>query len=100
MEFEDFFFDGFFGNEAIYRDGALLPDAVRAVSSLVFYRRIPPGIEMNDIIGSRKIQTHATSFQANQEQIAFAALESINAFLAFMGLRAAVQVLIVDFFVF
>ena len=60
-----------------------LADAVRAIDRLRFHRRIPPGIEQENILGRRQIQTQPAGLEADEKQLAVRiVLESIDALLA------------------
>ena len=51
MQFEDFLFDGFTGDEPISKDGSRLSDAMGAVYCLGLLLQVPPGIEDVDVLG-------------------------------------------------
>ena len=96
VQFQDLFFDRVFRDEAIDRDRTSLADAVRSVSRLIFDGRIPPRIEMNDVIGSGEVQASPARFERDQKEISFAPLEGIDSFLTLLRRRLAVEVLILD----
>ena len=53
----------------------LWADAMGAIADLVFYGRIPPRIEVNDVVGPSEIETNTTCSQADEEDIAVARLK-------------------------
>ena len=66
-----------------------LPDAVGAVGRLVFRRRIPPGVDMNDPVRRRQVQAHATGLQGDEEDHDLALLELPDHIAALLlGVRA------------
>src|SRR3954470_4166791 len=52
LQFEDFFFNSLASDELVARHYSCLANAMGSVGGLCFDGRIPPGIEMNDRIGS------------------------------------------------
>jgi len=50
LQLQDFFLDGIAGDETVGEDVPILPDAVRAIDGLCFDRRIPPGIEDENVV--------------------------------------------------
>ena len=52
LQLLDLFLDGPFHDQAVYLDIVVLTDPVRTVRRLVLRREVPPGIEMDDDIGS------------------------------------------------
>jgi hypothetical protein len=50
LEFEDLFLDCVARYESIGEDAIRLADAVRAINGLRFDRRVPPGIEQENIL--------------------------------------------------
>ena len=62
VELEYFFFNCLLGNQSVNRYGAGLPDAVGAVTRLVFDGGIPPRVGVNYVVSSRQIQACATCF--------------------------------------
>ena len=93
LEGEDLFFDCVASNQSISKDAFRLADAVRAIDGLRFDRRVPPGIEQEDILGSGQIQTLTTSFQADQKQLA------LRIGLKVLDSRAAIASLAIKIFI-
>src|SRR5437899_2528923 len=48
-------------NEFVNKNVAFLTDAEGAVGGLVFHRRVPPAVEVDDVAGLREIQSGAAS---------------------------------------
>ena len=67
LELEDFFFDGAAGDEFVAGDDAGLANAVGAVGSLGFDSGVPPGVEVENGIGSGEVEADAASFEADEE---------------------------------
>ncbi len=96
MQSDYFFFDGVFTDQPIDSHRPGLTNSMSPVGGLVFNGRIPPGVHMQDIIGSSEVQSQTARFEADQEQIAFTRLKPLNpVFPVFVGC-SAVQVLIVN----
>jgi hypothetical protein len=76
------------GHQPVDGDRPLLADAVRAAHGLVFGGRVPPGVDDDHVVGRGQVQAEAAGLQADQEQIALAALEGRHALV-----RAAAGVL-------
>nr|WP_156925529.1 hypothetical protein [Thioalkalivibrio paradoxus] len=51
MQFDDAFLDAAAHHQAVDGDRALLADAVGAVGGLVFDRGVPPGVEVDHVVG-------------------------------------------------
>ena len=86
LQGQDALFDGALGDEFVDEHLVRLADAVGAVGGLVFYRRVPPRVVVDDSVGLRQVQTDPTGFEADQEQRYFARGESVYQFIAFLGL--------------
>ena len=87
LQLQDLFLHGITGDDLIDEDRFVLPDAMSAVGGLHLDGRIPPGIEMDDIIGGGQVQTHAARFEADEEEgIRRIVLELVNARLSVGGL--------------
>jgi hypothetical protein len=78
MQIKDLFFNRILYNETINGDGAALPDPMRTVGGLVFDSRIPPRIEVDDVIGGSEIETGAPGLEADQEEVALPALKGLD----------------------
>jgi len=61
---------------------------------VVLDRRVPPGIEMDDEVRCREIETGAASFQADEEEIAVAGLKCRYTRSALLRRHGAVEVLV------
>jgi hypothetical protein len=53
---EYFLFDGVGRDEAVDGDGTRLAHAVGAVGGLVLDGGIPPGVEVDDVVGRREVE--------------------------------------------
>ena len=89
----DALFDGAFADKLVDHDVFVLSDAKSTVSGLVFDGRIPPSIEMDDMVGGGEVKSSAAGFDGeNHEGRAVVGLESIDQALAlFADANAAVQ---------
>ena len=96
MEGEDALFDTTLHDQAVDRHRPLLADAMGTVRRLILDRRIPPRIEVNDIIRSRQVQPGATGPPADQEQVRCPRLKRGDPALAIRGWRAAIEIFIGD----
>ena len=96
VELDDFFFDRVFCHNAVDGDGAFLAHAVGAIGRLIFHGGVPPGIHVNDIIGSSEVESGPARFEADEEDVAFSRLKRIDALFAVLHGGAAVEVLIAD----
>jgi len=85
LEFVHLLLDGLRSYQPVDKNRLVLPDAVRAVDRLLFDSRIPPGIENNDGVGSRQVETHSPRLQADQENIARPVLKVVDGALAVFG---------------
>ena len=66
MQFQNLFFNRPLSHEAINGDGFLLSDAVGAVGGLVFDRRVPPRVEVDDVVGSGQVEARAARLEENR----------------------------------
>ncbi|MNR19846.1 hypothetical protein D3C85_1366590 [compost metagenome] len=96
MQGKDLFLDGVLGHQPIDGDRPLLAHAVGAVAGLVLHRRVPPGVEVDHIVGGGQVEPAASRLEADQEQIAASGLEGLDALLALLRSCRAVQVLVRD----
>ena len=92
VEAQDFLLDGVVADEVIDSDGLLLTDSVGTVCGLLLDSGVPPWIQMNDIVGSRQVQSHTSSFQADEEHGALTFLEVSHELLALPYGDAPVEV--------
>lgn len=92
MQTDDLLLDGAGCDEAIDGDGTLLTDAVGAVAGLVLDGGIPPRVEVDDVVGSRQVESQSTGLQADEEQRLVACLELAHQSVALYGRGAAVEV--------
>ena len=79
---QDFLLDGVLRDEVIDGDVLSLADAVCTVGSLLFNGRIPLRVEVDNIVGTRQIQSQSTSFQADKEYRTLAVLELLHQLVA------------------
>ena len=96
MQLDDLLFDRSFSDKPVDGDGILLSDAVGAVGSLLLYGRVPPRVEMDDIIGRREVQAQSSSLQTDEEERHVAGLKPFDELCALLGRRSPVEVEIVD----
>jgi len=62
---DDLLFYGAFSHQPVNRHRALLADAVGAVGGLVFHRRVPPRVHVDDIIRRREVEADAAGLEAD-----------------------------------
>ena len=55
-------------DELMHLHVLLLPDAKGAVGRLVLHGRVPPAVEVEDVVGGRQVQAHAARLQREQEE--------------------------------
>ena len=67
VQLDDALFNRARRDQSIHGYRSLLANSMRAIRCLLFSRRIPPGIQMDDVIGSREVQAEAARFQADEE---------------------------------
>ena len=66
VKLQDAFFDGVACDDSMDQHRPGLADAMGAIGRLLLHGRIPPGVEQEDMIGRRQIQTGAPRFEGNQ----------------------------------
>ena len=81
VQVHDPFLDAVGHHQPVDRDRPGLADTVGAVGRLVLHRRIPPRIEMHDIVRRGQVQASTAGTQADQEQVGLAGLECRHAAL-------------------
>lgn len=96
VQIDDPFLDGATGDQPVDGHRPLLADAVRATHRLVFSGRVPPRVGNHHVIGGGQVETEAAGFEADQEEVALAGLESGDAARALGCRGAAVEVLVSD----
>ncbi len=71
---------------------ARLPDPEGAVGGLIFHRRVPPAIKVEDVVSVGEVQPHAAGLQREDKQARpLGGLEAPHHAVAILGRRAAVQ---------
>lgn len=78
MQGDDLFLDGVLGYQPVNGHRALLANAVGTVTGLIFHRWVPPGIEVDHIVGAGEVKATAASLQADEEDFTCASLECID----------------------
>ena len=94
MQIENALLDGVDDDEPIDRHRPALTNAVGAVGGLVLDRRVPPRVEVDDVVCSRQIKACATRLETNQEKIPAPTLERRHALRTLLGGYRAINVLI------
>ncbi|PKN04801.1 MAG: hypothetical protein CVU74_05070, partial [Deltaproteobacteria bacterium HGW-Deltaproteobacteria-9] len=85
-------FDATAANEFMGQHIAMLADPPGTVGRLIFHRRVPPAIEMDDMRGSSQVQPGAASFQRkNKKWALFIFLKALDQFAPLAYRRAAMQ---------
>ena len=64
----DILLNGSGGNKRVDENRVSLPDAVGAITGLVFHGGIPPTIEVNDVVGAGESETSAGGSKREQEE--------------------------------
>jgi hypothetical protein len=90
LERQNLLFDRAFRDEFVDGYGSFLTYSVRAVHRLGFNGRIPPRVVQDHHVGTRKVQTDATGFEADQKHWRAACLKPVDLCLPIAG--ASVQV--------
>ena len=67
VQTENLLLDSTLGNKMIYSHILLLSDTVGAVCGLSFYGRVPPRIQMDDIVSACQVQPQTTSLETDKE---------------------------------
>ena len=98
MHGDHLFLDAALEHELVDGHRSRLADAMGAIGGLLFDRRVPPRIEMDDVVGSGQVDADATGLEAEQEHLALAALKCGHRFIACFLRRAAIEILVVDAF--
>src|SRR3984893_16274817 len=96
VESEDFLLDTILDDQAVDSDRPLLPDAMCAIGGLILDRRIPPGVEMDHVVGGGQVQSGAARLEADEKQRRVGRLKGRGASLLILGRRAPVKILIAD----
>src|ERR1017187_1582598 len=95
LQLQDLLFYGVARDQPIGEDLAGLADPVGAVYGLRFHRRVPPGVEQEDVFRGGEVQTQASGLETDQEQAARrVVLETLHMLLT-VG-RLAIQILVDD----
>ena len=92
VQTEDLLLDGVGSDEVIDRDVAMLTDTVGAVGGLLFDGRVPPRVEMDDVVGSGEVEAYASRLEGDKEDLRLAMLEALDQLFAFGERRGAVEV--------
>ena len=96
MEGQDLLLDAALEHQAVDRDGPGLAHAVGAVTGLVFHRRIPPGIHVDDVVGGGEVEARATGLEADEEELALSGLEGLDRGRPLAGRGGTVEILVAD----
>src|SRR5581483_47710 len=67
-EFVDALLERSRADELVHLDVLGLSDAKRAIRGLVFDRRVPPAIEMKDVVGACEVEAEAAGFEGEYEE--------------------------------
>ena len=79
VEFQNAFFHRIACNQSMDDNRSGLADSVRAIGRLIFHRRVPPGIEEEDMIGGRQVEPGAPGFERDEHHgSAFPFAETAN----------------------
>src|SRR4051794_26044716 len=78
MEHDDLLLDRAARDQPIDRHRLRLADAVRAIGRLILDGGVPPGIEMDDVVGGRQVDAGAAGLERDQESVALTRLEAVD----------------------
>ena len=78
MQAENLLLNCILSNQVIYSHFLFLANAVCPVGGLLFYGRIPPWVEMYDIVGCGKVEAESTSLAADEEEWHVAMLKLLD----------------------
>ena len=92
VQAQDFLFDGVLRNEVVDGDVLPLTDAVGTVGSLLLDGGIPPGVEVDDVVGSCQVESQAACLEADEEHGTLAALELLHQLVALLYGHRAVEI--------
>ena len=92
----DLVLDGVGGLEVVDGDLLVLPKSMRAVGGLVFDGRVPPGVEVDDVVGLGEVEAEAARLEADEEYRRIAFLEILDGGGALAGGLPAVEVFVGD----
>lgn len=76
LQTKNFFFDSIFDDQFIDLHTVFLPNAVSTVGCLFLGGEVPPGIVMNDYIGTGEIEAGAARFQGNEKNLGASRLKA------------------------
>ncbi len=88
---ENGFFDGLCSDEAVHGDCSGLSDPVGSIGGLAFHSRVPPRVEMDDVVGVGQVDAGSASAQGNQKYGNFVILETTDDCLSVFDWRFARQ---------
>ena len=92
MQTENLLLDSTLGNKMIYSHILLLSDTVGAVCGLLFYGRVPPRIQMDDIVSACQVQPQTTSLETDKENRTGSMLKVIDHHLSLLYRCTSVQI--------
>lgn len=75
MQTQNLLFDCPLCNEVIYSYILFLSYAISSVGSLLFDGRIPPWVQMDDIVGASQIQPQSAGFETDEKNLHFSMLK-------------------------
>ena len=74
--------DGVLRDEVIDGDVLALTKAIGTIGGLLLDSRVPPRVEMDDIVGPCQVQAQSACFQADEEHRAVTMLELLHQLIA------------------
>jgi hypothetical protein len=92
MQLDDLLLDRVLGDQTVNGNGSRLADAVRAIGGLALDGRVPPRVEVNDVVGGSEIEPEAACLEAHQKERCLASLEGSDALTAGGLGRRAIEV--------
>ena len=67
LQLQDLLFNSIAGDELVGENFPLLTNAVSTVDGLCFHCGVPPGIEDEDVVGFREVETQTAGLDGDQE---------------------------------
>ena len=98
MELQDLLLDGISDDEFLDEDGFCLTHTVCPVCCLILDSRIPPGIHMDDIVGSGEIESDTSSLQTDKKYGYASRIKMFDEPLAFLAFRLTIEIVVGNLF--
>ena len=90
LEVGDLLLEGVGGLDVVDEDGFGLADAVEAVRGLILDSRVPPAVDVDDVVGPGEVDAVAHGVEAAEGDVGLLLVEAVDAALSAGRLTAAV----------